>query len=123
MIHSRSCPSFLLIGGLLATVGAMTPAHADERGDIIRVSNRCDIYGPGFVDVGNGYCSRVGIGGPSGAQSHVRIEQPARAGSEGWTSTGSTSNAALRSESSGMLPGISDAQHLRIQSGVDPYAR
>ena len=120
MIHPRSCPSFLLIGGLCAVVGAMTPARADEVGGVIRIANRCDVYGPGFVDVGNGYCGRVVIGGQSGP---ARIEQPSRTGSAGWIQPGGTSNAALRSETTGMLPGISDAQHLRIQSGANPYAR
>ena len=123
MLHSRSCPSFLLIGGLLATVGCMTPAHADEAGEVIRVATRCDVYGPGFVDVGNGYCGRVVIGGQSGPAARTRIEQPPQpVRTDGWTQPG-TSNAALRSESAGMLPGISGAQHLRIQGGTDPYAR
>ena len=123
MIHPRSCPSFLLIGGVLAALGVVTTAHADGSGEVIRVAAHCDVFGPGYVDVGNGYCGRVVIGGQSGSTGHVRIDQPSHAGTNSWSQPAGTSNAALRSDTTGMLPGISDAQHLRIGSGADPFAR
>ena len=102
-------------------MGVMTPAQSDEFARIIPVASRCDVYGAGFVDLGNGFCGQ--IAGRQGGGSHVRIDQtPQTAGAGGWT-TGGTSNAALRSDGAGMLPGASDAQHLRIQSGADPYRR
>jgi len=117
MIPSRTCSSPFLLGILVAGTVAVPGAwsgEADGGGQGVRISSQCGLYGPGFVDLGNGTCGQV----TSRVGGHVRIEPVARSGN--WPN-GGTSNAALRSDGLGMLPGANDARHLRVQSGVDPY--
>ena len=92
----------LVLGTLAATSMASTAAFS---GDMIRIADRCAVYGPGFVDLGNGTCGQV---------------SQARTGSSAWIG-GVASNAGLRSDGVGMLPGAGNARHLRIQ--VDPDFR
>ena len=90
---------------LLGTFAAAMASTAAFPAGVIKVADRCAVYGPGFVDVGNGACGRVATA-RIGDASH---------GS--WTS--GASNAGLRSDGLGMLPGAGNARHLRIQANPD----
>ncbi len=85
---------------VLATLTSATLTSTSAfSGDVARMADRCAIYGQGFVDLGNGTCARV---------------QDLRT----W-SGGSASNAGLRTDGQGMLPGAGNARHLRIQADPD----
>ena len=115
MILSRSRPSLLALT-VLAGVGSAVPAaYGQDAGQVVHVSDRCEIYGPGLVELGNGTCARVIING------HVHVDAGTRAANAGSWTTGGTSSAAMRTDGLGMLPGAADARHLRV--GADPYAR
>ena len=118
MIPLRRRPALLLlaVAACAAPLAGQT-ARGEEIGRVMRIAERCEIYGPGFVDIGNGVCGQVVTTG--------RIHGDAARGSEGWPAAG-TSNAALRSGGAspagdGMIRGASGAQHLRI--GGEPFGR
>ena len=79
---------------------------------ILPAASRCADFGPEFVDMGNGTCGR--------ASNHVRVGTR-NANVNAWSTDG-TSNAGLRSDSRGMVPGAGDATHLRVRSGLDPLS-
>lgn len=89
--------------------------RADEMNGVVtqQIASRCSDFGDDFVDLGNGVCGRIG--------NRIRVQLGTRsAGSNAWAS-GGTSNAALRSDGLGMLPGSSESRHLRVRSGLDTY--
>ena len=90
----------LVLGTLATATMASTVAFS---GDVVRIGDRCAVYGPGFVDLGNGTCRQLG---------HARIGD-ARA----WT--GGAASAGLRSDGLGMLPGAGNARHLHVQTDPD----
>ncbi len=122
MIPLRRRPTLLLLAAAcVAPLATPLVARGEERMQVMRIAERCEIYGPGFVDIGNGACGQIVNGG--------RIH--ADGGPQGWPTAG-TSNAALRSgtlggatdpagDGLGMIRGASGAQHLRI--GGDTYGR
>ena len=116
MSLSRNHASSLLLGTLAAVSMAAGPAFAGDTIDgaqIAHAANRCAVFGPGFVDMGDGTCSRV--------SEHVRVDLGMRdAGGDTWTTSG-TSSATLRSDGLGMLPGASESRHLRVRSGLESY--
>ena len=87
-------------------------AGQDDGNRILPATSHCADFGPGFVDMGNGTCGR--------ASSHVRVGTR-NANANAWSTDG-TSNAGLRSDSRGMVPGAGDATHLRVRSGLDPLS-
>ena len=99
MIQHPSRRTTLALGAL----AAMTSTAVG--GEVVTIADRCAVYGSGFVELGNGTCGS-------------RRTDDVRNGV--WTGTGA-SNAGLRSDGLGMLPGAGNARHLRIQ--VDPYLR
>ena len=117
MIPIRMSSSIVLLG--TALLASAPTAHGEEVGDgsrrVVRIVDRCEVYGPGFTDLGNGTCGQVIISG------RVRVEAAGQPPSI-WSTNG-TANAALRSDGLRMLPGAAGAQHLRVQSGNDPYGR
>ena len=94
-------PAFLLS---LSTVAAEGIA---KHSTVLEAAVRCTDFGPGFVDMGNGTCMRSG--------GHVRVGSR---NADAWSTDG-TSNAGLRSDSSGMLGGAGDTGHLRVRSGLE----
>ena len=90
----------LVLGTLASAAMASTAAFS---GDIVRIADRCAIYGPGFIDLGNGTCGQIG---------GSRIGQ-----TRGWN--GGTASAGLRSDGLGMLPGAGNARHLHVQADPD----
>ena len=91
---------------VLAVLATATMAStAAFSGDMVRIADRCAIYGSGFVDLGNGTCGRT-------ARAHISDA------SGGWNG-GGASNAGLRSDGLGMLPGAGNARHLRVQADPD----
>ncbi len=113
MIPIRTLSSIVPLGAVL--LSSALAAHGEEVGTVMRVVDRCEVYGPGFTDLGDGTCGRVVITG------RVRVDNSGQSTSA-WSTNG-TANAALRTDGLGMLPGASGAQHLRVQSGSDPYGR
>lgn len=121
MIRIRSRTSLVCAAALMA----MPLASAARADGVLRIgSERCAVYGQGFVDLGEGVCGRVTIREQEpAAAGRMRIDPGSRDGYSGVWTGGGTSNAALQSASPGMLPGISNARHLRIDNGNDPYGR
>lgn len=117
MILSRNSASSFLLGAVITASAAVPPAMTGDFVDgspIVHAASRCAEYGPGFVDMGNGTCSRIA--------GHVRVELGTRnASSSTWTA-GGTSSAALRSDGLGMLPGAGDSRHLRVRSGLESFS-
>lgn len=81
---------------------AIVASPAAFSGDVVRIADRCAVYGPGFVDLGNGACGQVG---------RARIGD-----NRGW---GAAASAGLRSDGLGMLPGVGNARHLHVQADPD----
>lgn len=90
-----------LVFGTLAT--ATMASTVTFAGDVVRIADRCAVYGPGFTDLGNGSCGQVG-------QTRIGV-------SRDWG--GGTAPAGLRSDGLGMLPGAGNARHLRVQADPD----
>lgn len=90
---------------LVTLVTATMASTAAFSGNVIHIADRCAVYGPSFVDLGNGTCGHVASG---------RIGDASRT----WSGSGA-SNAGLRSDGLGMLPGADNARHLRIQADPD----
>ncbi len=118
MGHSRTYASCLVFGALVITP---VTASGVDAGDyvgthpVIRIGDHCAQFGEGFVDAGNGICSRV--------SRHVRVYVGSLNTGIGqalntWSTTG-TSSAALRSE--GMVPGA-EVTHLRVRGSLDSFS-
>ena len=90
----------LVLGTLATATMASTAAFS---GDVVQIADRCAVYGPGLVDLGNGTCGQVGQG---------RIGD-----TRAWT--GGAASAGYRSDGLGMLPGAGNARHLRVQADPD----
>ena len=85
---------------VLGTLAAATLANASAfSGDIARTADRCAVYGAGYADLGNGTCGHI---------EDMR----------NWNG-GTASNAGLRTDGLGMLPGAGNARHLRVQADPD----
>ncbi len=117
MSLSRNYASSLALGALAAAALACTTAKAGDFGDGARISpaaSRCAEFGPGFVDMGDGTCSR--------ANSHVHVEfGTRRVGSEAWSGNGASS-AELRSQGVEVVPGVGHQLRVRNQLQVlSPY--
>ncbi len=89
-----------VLGTLAMATMASTAAFS---GDVVRIADRCAVYGSGFADLGNGTCGQVG---------HARIGD-----TRVWS--GGTASAGLRSDGLGMLPGAGNARHLHVQADPD----
>ena len=100
----------LMLGLSGAAVAGQDFAGQDTTNRILPAASHCADFGPGFVDMGNGTCGR--------ASNHVRVGTR-NANASAWATDG-TSNAGLRSDARGMVPGAGDATHLRVRSGLDP---
>ena len=90
-----------LVLGTLATAAMASTAAFSE--DVIRVADRCAVYGASYVDLGNGTCGQVG----QARLGDARV----------WT--GGAASAGYRSDGLGMLPGAGTAHHLRVQANPD----
>ncbi len=119
MIPFRNSASFALAGALV-TFAAAGSSDASAGGDVAPSVDRCAVYGPAFVDVGNGVCGRI--------SSHVRVDMGAsHAALHGWTAPQGASNAGMRTDGAGMapgagmVPGAGAMQHLRVRDGLDTY--
>ncbi len=87
----------LVLGTLATATMASTAAFT---GDVIRITDRCAVYGPGVVDLGNGTCGQSKI-------------------NDAFKWNGGTASAGLRSDGLGMLPGAGNARHLHVQADPD----
>ena len=112
----------LLCAALLFTAG-VAPGTVDAGGAGSRIGG-CAIYGPGFIDMGNGICGRVAMSGPVTVDGRMRIDPGSRTlyYGQAWPANG-TASAELRSDRLGMMPGISNARHLRIEGGTGSDGR
>lgn len=90
----------LVLGALATAAMASTTAFS---GDVVRIADRCAVYGAGFVDLGNGTCGQVGQAPVGDARN--------------WT--GSAASAGYRTDGLGMLPGAGNARHLHVQTNPD----
>lgn len=92
-----------------------TAGRADEMGGAVaqQIASRCSDFGDDFVDLGNGVCGRIG--------NRIRVQLGTRSSSSNVWSSDGTSNAALRSDGLGMLPGAGEPRHLRVRNGLDTY--
>ena len=122
MIPFRNSASFALAGALVtfALAGSTDASAGDDVAHPAPSVDRCGVYGPGFVDVGNGVCGRV--------SGHVRVDLgPSHAALNTWTAPNGTSTAGIRTDGagmvagSGMVPGAGAMQHLRVRNGLDSY--
>lgn len=105
MILTRTNATSIVLGAI-GIAAILSPALAQNYfvSERIQAASRCSDFGPGFIEMGNGVCARVG--------SANRVQLGSRTVNSGsWASDG-TSSATLRS-SEDMLPGAA-VQHLRI---------
>ena len=114
---SRNYASSLALGALIAAAStARAGDYVDGTPRITPATSRCAAFGPGFVDMGNGTCTRV--------NSHIRVEFGVRrAMNEAW-SGGGTSSATLRSDGIEMVPGVGVSHQLRVRNTLQtlsPY--
>ena len=120
----RNATASVLAGVLVTLAAAPRGAFAADYEDTPHAQplNRCAAYGPGFVEVGNGVCGRVTGRVDSHIDTRLRVDMGAsHAALNAWSSATGTSNAAMRTDGAGMLPGASDTQHLRVRNGLDSY--
>ena len=126
--------SFALAGALLtfATVGS-TDASAGDAAPL--PAGRCAVLGPGFAEVGDGVCGRVGgqrvdsqrvdsqrVDSHVRVDTHVRVDMgPSHAALNTWSAPQGTSTAGMRTDGAGMVPGAGAMQHLRVRNGLDTY--
>ena len=115
MIPFRNSASFALAGALVTfAVAGSSDASAGDDVAPAPSADRCAVYGPAFVDVGNGVCGRV--------SSHVRVDMgPSHAALNSWTAANGTSTAGMRTDGAGMVPGAGAMQHLRVRNGLETY--
>ncbi len=116
MIPFRNSASFALAGALV-TFAVAGPTEASAGADAAHPApsvDRCAVYGPAFVDLGNGVCGRV--------SGHVRVDMgPSHAALNTWTAPGGTSTAGMRTDGAGMVPVAGAMQHLRVRDGLESY--
>ena len=120
----RNATASLLASILVTLAAASQGAVAGEYEDTPHAQslNRCAAYGPGVVEIGNGVCGRVTGRVDSHIDTRLRVDMGAsHAALNTWSATTGTSNAAMRTDGVGMLPGASDTQHLRVRNGLDSY--
>lgn len=91
-------PRRTTLGFVTLAAATMISATAFS-GDVVRIGDRCAVYGPGFVDLGGGTCGQARVG-------------EARS----WSGAAS---AGYRTDGLGMLPGASNARHLHVQTNPD----
>ena len=116
MIPFRNSAPFALAGALVtfAVTGSGGASATDDAAHPVPSANRCAVYGPAFVDVGNGVCGRV--------SGHVRVDMaPSHAALNAWTVPNGTSTAGMRTDGAGMVPGVGTMQHLRLRDGLESY--
>lgn len=121
MIRPRTFVSCVVKCVVLALAAATSVSTGVQAGDYVvvgavnRIADRCAArFGEGFVDGGNGVCTRVGI--------HPRVYiAPRNAGMNAWSSGAASNAAVIHTDGSSMVPGA-PAQHLRVRGNLDSYS-